>query len=423
MVHKRLAFCTYDKPNYINGPNRALIKLIPELIKKGYECYLLVLTHDEPEKCESMAFFKETGANVISTRFHGNTVDSVNWFLDQVYEHKIDIFIPNIVATAYFACKWLPSNCRSVGIIRSNDDYHHGLIDVFVRNDGFNLDSWVAVSDFLLDIIQYSASNGEIIKTISSGTQIPDEVTSFSSSPFRVAYIGRLEKKQKNIDVILDHSIRLVQGFPNVEFHFYGNGSHKKIIDERISEAKLQERVINHGLIDSYRLEKELSRIHVIVLFSDYEGMPSALMEAMAMGVVPLCWREASGVNSLIANGENGIIIEPHNYDSYQTSIQHLISDRNFWNELSKNAREHIIRSHSIEVNAKKWDTLLKEIISSRSVSSDDKEAVVRPIITEQDLPGVHPALAREDFRHVRKKEVHENFTKRVLRKLRSYVR
>lgn len=418
-----LAFCTYDKPNYINGPNRALIKLIPELIKRGYKCYLLVLTHGNPEKCESMPYFKETGADVISARFHANTVESVIWFLKQVREHRIDMFIPNIVASAYYACKWLPSDCRSVGIIRSNDDYHHGLIDVFVRNEGFNLDGWVAVSDFLRDAIQDSTTHDEIVKTISSGTLIPQQKTSFSLTPFRICYVGRLEKRQKNIDVILTHALKLVQEIHNVEFHFYGNGSYKKVIDEQIAEAKVQERVINHGLIASDGLENELSKMQAIVLFSDYEGMPNALMESMAMGVVPVCWSEESGVNSLIANGENGIIIEPHSYDSLKSSIQHLISDQEYWDELSKNARGHIVKTQSIEVNAKKWDALLQEVRNSRSFSTNDKEELFRPKITEQDLSEVHPALAREDFRAIKKSVVKENFTKRVLRKLKSYVR
>ncbi|WP_371821102.1 glycosyltransferase [Chloracidobacterium sp. D] len=44
----------------------------------------------------------------------------------------------------------------------------------------------------------------------------------------------------------------------------------------------------------------------MFVLLSDYEGLPIALMEAMATGLVPICTAMRSGIGQLVVDGVTG---------------------------------------------------------------------------------------------------------------------
>jgi len=297
------------------------------------------------------------------------------------------------------------------------------LIDEFVKNEHFRMDAWVAVSDYLSQKISGKARNEEIVRNISSGTNIPEQTTSFNRNPFRLAYVGRLEKKQKNIDVIADFAVQLIKDIPEVEVHFYGNGSYSSKIDNLIESNLLEERVLNHGLVSTEKLTQQLQETQAILLFSDYEGMPSAMMEGMASGVVPICWDEESGVRDLVQDNENGCIINRYDYKSFRESVERLMGDEKYWTRLSQNAHAYVEKTHAISVNAEKWHSLIHKIAGKNRRDDKSIEADTFHTICEADLPAVHPGLAREDKRNQQEPTKKITLFQRAIRKLASYAR
>ncbi|QUV81159.1 glycosyltransferase [Chloracidobacterium sp. D] len=60
------------------------------------------------------------------------------------------------------------------------------------------------------------------------------------------------------------------------------------------------------GLVDNARIQALMAEHHMFVLLSDYEGLPIALMEAMATGLVPICTAMRSGIGQLVVDGVTG---------------------------------------------------------------------------------------------------------------------
>ncbi len=54
------------------------------------------------------------------------------------------------------------------------------------------------------------------------------------------------------------------------------------------------------GILSPYDIYKTLLKYNVFVLLSDYEGMSTSLMEAMACGLVPICTNIRSGTSEII---------------------------------------------------------------------------------------------------------------------------
>ena len=91
-------------------------------------------------------------------------------------------------------------------------------------------------------------------------------------------------------------------------------------------EYGIEERVVLPGRI-SYISEK-LSEAKIFVLPSDYEGMPNALMEAMAVGI-PVISTDCpcGGPKILIEDESQGILVPCNNAEALAQALCRLLKD------------------------------------------------------------------------------------------------
>lgn len=93
---------------------------------------------------------------------------------------------------------------------------------------------------------------------------------------------GRLTE-QKNHAILISAFAEVVKKYPYVTLKIYGEGTLRDTLQEQINELGIQDKAFLMGVTNS--VEKALETAELFVLSSDYEGMPNALMEAMAAGV------------------------------------------------------------------------------------------------------------------------------------------
>lgn len=97
-----------------------------------------------------------------------------------------------------------------------------------------------------------------------------------------VVACGRLEN-EKNYPLLIDAFNIVKKKISDAKLEIYGTGSLAGILKSKINELKLQDSLILKGV--SHDIPKVLAHADLFVICSDYEGMPNALMEAMAVGV------------------------------------------------------------------------------------------------------------------------------------------
>ena len=93
---------------------------------------------------------------------------------------------------------------------------------------------------------------------------------------------GRLEA-QKNHKLLIDAFAEVVKEHPYARLKIYGEGSLRDVLQEQIDKLGLHDKAFLMGATND--VAKALQTADLFVLSSDYEGMPNALMEAMAAGV------------------------------------------------------------------------------------------------------------------------------------------
>lgn len=171
--------------------------------------------------------------------------------------------------------------------------------------------------------------------------------------------VGRLVP-QKNQKMIINAFSKVSKKYPNYKLKIFGDGLLREELQSQINNLQLSDKVILCGVTDNIKQELENSKI--FVLSSDYEGMPNALIEAMATGCAVISTNcPCGGPMELIKNEENGILIPVRNEERLIKSINFLIENENNAEIIGENAKniKKILNSKAI---LNQWKKYIKEV-------------------------------------------------------------
>ena len=149
----------------------------------------------------------------------------------------------------------------------------------------------------------------------------------------RIIAVGRLAY-EKGFDRLINAFAKVSGQHPEWSLRILGDGDQRASLETQVNELKLGERVSMPGWMRP--VWGELAEATVFVLPSRYEGFPSALMEAMAVGVPSIAMAEQVGSQAIILNGKNGWLAGPSE-DDLATCIASLIQDETTRETVAKN--------------------------------------------------------------------------------------
>mgnify|MGYP004536911135 CR=1 FL=1 len=137
---------------------------------------------------------------------------------------------------------------------------------------------------------------------------------------------GRLVE-QKNYPMMLGAFSKVVENYPDERLRIYGEGPLRGELAHRIEELGLSSNVLLCG--QTHDVAAVLSDAKGFLMTSDYEGMPNALMEAMAVGlpcVATDC--PCGGPRELIRDGESGFLVPVGKEKTFAEKVIVLIQDK-----------------------------------------------------------------------------------------------
>ena len=141
----------------------------------------------------------------------------------------------------------------------------------------------------------------------------------------------------------------------------YGEGELREALTALVRELGLEGRVLLPGL--SRDVAEDIRAAKVFVLSSDYEGMPNALLEAMALGlpcVATDC--PCGGPAAVIRDGDNGLLIPVGDEQALTAALASLTWDFDAREQLGRAARETAERFRP-EAVFLQWQDYIKKII------------------------------------------------------------
>jgi colanic acid/amylovoran biosynthesis glycosyltransferase len=388
----KVTFCTLDWPSYVGGPNAWLRRLAPELRRRGIQVRVLFLVYGgSPENCPTIIAFHSQGIDCPAVSTPVYIEDRVRWVLKKIREDPPDVFVPNLMLPAYYAGRWVrEAGIPSVGVLHSDDTYHHGLVREFVFGDiRYRLSAMVCVSKFIEQEVLRQCPDRVLIRRIPCGVPLPQLIAQSPTGRMKFVYTGRLDEEQKRISDLTHAFCRVVRDVPNTEAVIYGDGPASQTVKLIISEEGKGLPVSFAGRVDSDQIQAHLQTSHVFVLLSDYEGLSISVMEAMASGVVPICLRTRSGSSELIEDGVTGLLVSDRG-DDFVNAVRRLRDEPDTWERLSRGARARIEAEYSSEGSATRWEALLGELSEASQIKQLVKipRHLVLPPIPPEWAPG-----------------------------------
>jgi glycosyltransferase involved in cell wall biosynthesis len=323
------------------------------------------------------------------------TEDRIRWILDDLRENPPDVFVPNLVVAAYFAARWArEAGIPTVGILHSDDAFYRALQSEFVFGaQDQRLDAIVCVSRQLEDEVNTRKPVEILVRRIPYGISIPASIAERTGPGLRIGYVGRLAEEQKRITGVVRAFARATQEVPGTTAVIYGDGPDRRRVEQMLGSEFADRNVALAGLVDNEQMPDRMLNMDVIVLLSDYEGLPIALLEAMACGCVPVCLRGRSGIPELVVHDETGLLVDDRE-SGFVDAIGRLSQDPELWTRLSLAARRRA-ESFSAAASADAWASLIEELAQRAAPT-----ALTMPETLQ--LPRVHPDLASADRRLLR---------------------
>ena len=150
--------------------------------------------------------------------------------------------------------------------------------------------------------------------------------------------VGRLEP-QKNQALLVEAFAAVAGQFPEQNLVIYGEGSLRPALQQQIDVLGLHERILLPG--DEKDIREKLAQSSLFVLPSDYEGMPNALLEALAVGLPCISTDcPCGGPAEVIQNGVNGVLVPCRDVQKMAQAMRDLLTDPEKCAMLSAAARQ-----------------------------------------------------------------------------------
>lgn len=171
---------------------------------------------------------------------------------------------------------------------------------------------------------------------------------------------GRLSQ-QKNFKLLIEAFANVSKDYPEYDLKIFGKGPKEQELREFASEKGVSGKVRFMGYVDD--MPEQLEKASMFVLSSDFEGMPNALMEAMALGL-PCVSTDCpvGGPRFLIRDGENGLLVPVGDKEKMIEAMRRVLKDAEIAKTLGSNARSVANELGPAEIYGK-WETFINQII------------------------------------------------------------
>lgn len=224
---------------------------------------------------------------------------------------------------------------------------------IFRKSDGIVFQTRRAMEFYPPDI----QARGCVIPN-AVGNELVYQAQPVTQRAHRIAAIGRLAP-QKNYPLLFAAFAEVLKKHPDYVLDIYGDGPDKKKLMGLAEELHIAEHVVFKGACRDAILQASTASCYV--LSSDFEGMPNALMEAMAVGLPCVSTDCPNGPAELIENGRNGVLVPVGDAAAMATAILRMIEEPAFADSCGATAKQ-ILQTHGLRENAEKYRNYIMKV-------------------------------------------------------------
>lgn len=186
-------------------------------------------------------------------------------------------------AVVWEAAASLHASYPIIGVLHADENHYYKL----AKKYSAQVDAFVCVSDRVAKTVKQQSPEIEAgkIHIIPCGINLPEIVPDPNThNLLQLVYLGRVSDYQKRTRDLVSICALLSKNDVPYHFNIIGDGEAKVSLEQKFRDAGLQEQVTFWGWLSQKEVAKHLAESDILVLTSDFEGMPIAMMEALAAG-------------------------------------------------------------------------------------------------------------------------------------------
>lgn len=200
------------------------------------------------------------------------------------------------------------------------------------------------------------------IHTLANAIPLNNAVMRTRNNPVPVVvFFGRMHES-KGLHDLLEASITLLEHGFKFHLHAYGEGPLREFFVYEMTEA-LGDRFHYGGVVSGDEKWKVLGEADIFVLPSRYgEGLPMAMLEAMATGCIVIVGDVAS-VSTVINEGRNGYMVKPYDAPGLASKMKVVLDDKLEWNTMRESAVSTVRKKFEIKDYIDKLERIYESAI------------------------------------------------------------
>ncbi len=176
-----------------------------------------------------------------------------------------------------------------------------------------------------------------------------------------VLWAGRLVP-EKGIQHLLKAWSLVIKQKPDAKLYLAGTGPLKIKLKVMCKYLGIQNSVKWYGYIPWINMRDFLHCGSIFVFTSTKEGMPFAILEAMASGLCVVA-TDIPGINSVIRDGYSGILVPTSDVKGLAKALVDLMSNKDLLRSLAKTARREVKREYDWSLIANKLLRIYQEVL------------------------------------------------------------
>lgn len=336
------------------GAERVISILAGELAKLGIATGIVVFYPSEneyPIESAVKKFYLTERFEMYQTLNKLQKVRKLKKLIHQANPDLIIPFLDHVCTMTVLATIGTAYTSKVVTTVRSNPEYPENKLSGLLRNVTILISAGCVVQNQgQRKLFPYLKKKMFVIPNPVDEMFLKN-MKCYPTQIHSILSVGRLED-EKNFPLLFQ-AFAMLPNRQDKKLHICGKGSQEKYLKELSHNLGIAEQVIFHGRVSN--IEQMYQTADLFILSSSREGMPNALLEAMASGLPCIATDCPFGPGEMIEQGKSGILVENRNITQLTEAITWMISHPERAFQMGKSARNRVLEKWTGRQVALEW--------------------------------------------------------------------
>lgn len=220
----------------------------------------------------------------------------------------------------------------------------------------------------------------------------PEKDYNHSNNPLKVVFFGRIEDVTKGCDKIPEIATILKKRGINLQWDFYGyfHWGYEDKFYALNKKFDVEDVISYKGLLQPTEIPAVLRQYDIMIMPSNHEGCPMALIEAMLVGLPCVVSHIHDVTNMMLEPDVEGILCEKNTMSEFADAIERLAKDKDLRISMGKAAHAKAVRDYSTDTQVKKYVNTFNEALSCKDyVIIEPKNDLDHFVVPEMTKPHI----------------------------------